>query len=103
MAIDDISIKINIGDRVYPLRIKAKEEEYVRKAAKLLNEKMGFFNSNFSVKDKIDGLAMAALEFAVDSLNRSEENIQYQQVKQDLSPVEQEVSRLEALLSENKD
>ena len=103
MASNDISIKVNIGDRVYPLRIQAKEEEYVRKAAKLLNEKMGFFNSNFSVKDKIDGLAMAALEFAVDSLNRPEENIQYQQVKQDLSPVEQEVSRLEALLSENKD
>jgi len=103
MASNDISIKVNIGDRVYPLRIQAKEEEYVRKAAKLLNEKMGFFNSNFSVKDKIDGLAMAALEFAVDSLNRPEENIQYQQVKQDLSPGEQEVYRLEALLSENKD
>ena len=40
MASQDISIKVNIGDRIYPLKIQAKEEEYVRMAAKLLNEKI---------------------------------------------------------------
>ena len=98
MASNDISIKVNIGDRVYPLRIQASEEEYVRKAAKLLNEKMGFFNSNFSVKDKIDGLAMAALEFAVDALNKSNENIQYQHQMPDLSPIETELKGIEEIL-----
>ncbi|MFM6984547.1 MAG: cell division protein ZapA [Chitinophagaceae bacterium] len=98
MASNDISIKVNIGDRVYPLRIQATEEEYVRKAAKLLNEKMGFFNSNFSVKDKIDGLAMAALEFAVDALNKSNENIQYQHQVPDFSPLETELSDIEQIL-----
>lgn len=100
MASNDISIKVNIGDRVYPLRIQATEEEYVRKAAKLLNEKMGFFNSNFSVKDKIDGLAMAALEFAVDALNKSNENIQYQHQVSDFSPLETEIQAIENILSE---
>ncbi len=98
MAASDISIKINIGDRVYPLKISAREEEYVRKAAKLLNEKMGFFNSNFSVKDKVDGLAMAALEFAVDSLNKSNENIQYKQQTLDFSPVEDQLTEIEHIL-----
>ncbi|SRR5574343_396260 len=98
MASNDISIKVNIGDRVYPLRIQASEEEYVRKAAKLLNEKMGFFNSNFSVKDKIDGLAMAALEFAVDALNKSNENIQYQHQMPDLSSIETELNGIEEIL-----
>jgi cell division protein ZapA (FtsZ GTPase activity inhibitor) len=98
MAMQDISIKVNIGDRVYPLKIQAKEEEYVRKAAKLLNEKMGFFNSNFSVKDKIDGLAMAALEFAVDAINKSNENIQYQEKSIDFSPIEEEIKDIEQLL-----
>lgn len=100
MASNDISIKVNIGDRVYPLRIQATEEEYVRKAAKLLNEKMGFFNSNFSVKDKIDGLAMAALEFAVDALNKSNENIQYQHQVNDFSPIESEIQAIENILTE---
>lgn len=99
MAANDISIKINIGDRVYPLRIQAKEEEYVRKAAKLLNEKMGFFNSNFSVKDKIDGLAMAALEFAVDALNKSNESIDNQPQKVDLKPIEDQISEIETILN----
>ncbi|HEY1047739.1 MAG TPA: cell division protein ZapA [Bacteroidia bacterium] len=99
MAANDISIKINIGDRVYPLRIQAKEEEYVRKAAKLLNEKMGFFNSNFSVKDKIDGLAMAALEFAVDALNKSNESIDNQPETVDLKPIEDQISEIETILN----
>jgi cell division protein ZapA (FtsZ GTPase activity inhibitor) len=99
MTSNDISIKINIGDRVYPLKIQAMEEEYVRKAAKLLNEKMGFFNSNFSVKDKVDGLAMAALEFAVDSLNKSNENIQYKQQTLDFSPLEDQLTEIEQILN----
>jgi cell division protein ZapA (FtsZ GTPase activity inhibitor) len=98
MAVQDISIKVNIGDRIYPLKIQAKEEEYVRKAARLLNEKMGFFNSNFSVKDKIDGLAMAALEFAVDALNKSNENIQYRDQTIDFSPLEDQISDIESIL-----
>lgn len=100
MASNDISIKVTIGDRVYPLRIQATEEEYVRKAAKLLNEKMGFFNSNFSVKDKIDGLAMAALEFAVDALNKSNENIQYQHQVPDFSQIETELNDIEQILQQ---
>jgi cell division protein ZapA len=98
MVSQDISIKVNIGDRIYPLKIQAKEEEYVRKAAKLLNEKMGFFNSNFSVKDKIDGLAMAALEFAVDALNKSNENTQYKEQSIDYSPIESQIAEIENIL-----
>ncbi len=60
----EISIKVTIGDRQYPLKIEASEEEYVRKAAKLINEKSKFYQENFQVKDKQDSLAMAALEFA---------------------------------------
>lgn len=98
MAIQDISIKVNIGDRIYPLKIKASEEEYVRRAAKLLNEKMGFFNSNFSVKDKVDSMAMAALEFAVDALNKSTENTKYREQSIDFSPLEKELADIEHLL-----
>lgn len=63
---------MNIGDRQYPLRINIEEEEKVRKAAKLLNDKVSFYLSNFSVKDKQDALAMAALEYATDSMSALE-------------------------------
>lgn len=62
----EISIKVTIGDRQYPLKIDAAEEESVRKAAKLINEKSKFYQENFSVKDKQDSIAMAALEFATE-------------------------------------
>ena len=60
---------------------------------------MGFFNSNFSVKDKVDGLAMAALEFAVDSLNKSNENIQYKQQTIDFSPLDEQLTDIEHILN----
>jgi len=34
----EISIKINIADRVYPLRVDTAEEEIIRHAAKLIYE-----------------------------------------------------------------
>ncbi|HEY3388760.1 MAG TPA: cell division protein ZapA, partial [Prolixibacteraceae bacterium] len=37
---DKLSININIADRMYPLRIDRKEEEGIRKAAKIINEKV---------------------------------------------------------------
>ncbi|MDI1234517.1 MAG: cell division protein ZapA [bacterium] len=95
---NEISIKVNVGDRMYPLQISAFEEEYVRKAVKLLNEKMTFFNNSFSGKDKVDGLAMAALEYAVDGLKKDTVMQKPQAPKQDLSLLENELSEIEALL-----
>ena len=34
----EISIKINIADRVYPLKVNMEEEEIIRRAAKLIND-----------------------------------------------------------------
>ena len=42
----EISIKINIADRVYPLRVTTEEEEVIRYAAKLINEKIKELQDN---------------------------------------------------------
>lgn len=65
----EISIKVLIGDRQYPLKISSNEEENVRKAAKLVNDRSKFYTENFSVQDKQDAIAMSALEFASENLN----------------------------------
>jgi len=67
----EISIKVLIGDRQYPLKISSDEEENVRKAAKLVNDRSKFYTENFSVQDKQDAIAMSALEFASENLNLS--------------------------------
>ena len=69
MEQQEISIKVLIGDRQYPLKISSGEEENVRKAAKLVNDRSKFYTENFSVQDKQDAIAMSALEFASENLN----------------------------------
>ncbi|MES2558744.1 MAG: cell division protein ZapA [Bacteroidota bacterium] len=63
---DELSIKVNIADRFYPLSVNAEQEEQVRKAAKLINDKLKAYEKQFSVKDKQDILSMCALELATE-------------------------------------
>lgn len=64
----EISIRVQIADRQYPLKAQTFEEEYLRKSAKLINEKILGYSKSFSFKDKQDLLAMVCLEFATDAL-----------------------------------
>lgn len=61
---EQISIRVSIADRIYPLRIKAAEEEIVRKAVKQVNDSEKGYRDQFAMKDKQDALAMTSLEFA---------------------------------------
>ncbi len=63
---DELSIKVNIADRFYPLSVTAEQEEEVRKAARLINDKLKLYEKQFSVKDKQDILSMCALELATE-------------------------------------
>jgi len=60
----DLSIKLTIANRVYPLSISRKDEELVRKAAKMIEESIREYEQNYSVRDQQDLLAMATLQFA---------------------------------------
>lgn len=69
---EDLSIKINIANRTYPLTISAEQEEFMRKASKLIADRMKVYEANYSVKDQQDLLAMCALEFATKYLQAEE-------------------------------
>jgi cell division protein ZapA (FtsZ GTPase activity inhibitor) len=60
----EISIKINIGNRTYPLTVQAHEEETIREAAKLVNDHIKTLQENYAVKDMQDLLAMSAIQVA---------------------------------------
>lgn len=64
----DLSIKVNIAGRTYPLTIDREEEEMIRKAAKLVDESVRKFQQSYAVKDKQDLLAMTALNYATRAL-----------------------------------
>lgn len=60
---DKLSIRINIGDKYYPLRIERDEEELIRKAAKTINDKLNQYKGKYSERDMVDLLAMTALQY----------------------------------------
>ena len=65
-----ISINITIGERQYPLKIRTAEEELVRQAEHLINEKFNDFQLRFTGQEKIDYLAMSALMNLVEVLKK---------------------------------
>lgn len=62
----ELSIRIKIGDREYPMKVSAAEEEKVRRAGKLINEKMREYTARFGLHDKQDLLAMVAFDCIVE-------------------------------------
>ena len=47
-------IKLNIGNRIYPLSVNIEQEEVLRKAAKEINEMIIKYEKSYAVKDKQD-------------------------------------------------
>ena len=72
---DELSIKIKIADREYPMKVKLKEEERIRAAGKLINEKLKHYRGQFGIDDKQDLLAMVAFDCLVDKM-ADEENLE---------------------------
>jgi len=60
---EKLSIRINIIDRYYPLKIDRGDEEKIRKAGKIINDKVLQYKQKYSDKDAQDFLAMAALQY----------------------------------------
>lgn len=71
----ELSIKIKIADREYPMTVKAEEEERIRKAGKLINERLKSYREQFGIDDKQDLLSMVAFDALIDRLS-VEDNIQ---------------------------
>ncbi|MEZ4722220.1 MAG: cell division protein ZapA [Flavobacteriales bacterium] len=92
----ELSIKVNIANRVYPLTVLREEEEEVRKAAAHINQRIKELESSFAVKDKLDLLAMLALEMTLDKGHGKEELINDQHSDKIHSLISKVQSELEA-------
>ena len=65
----ELSIKVSIGGRTYPLTISRDEEEKIRKAAAEIDKSIKDLKNNYAVIDMQDLLAMTALQFASDTVS----------------------------------
>lgn len=69
---EKFSIRINIAERYYPLMIERKDEERIRKAAKIINDKVTQYKTKYTDKDDQDFLAMTTLQYVTRFLETEE-------------------------------
>lgn len=87
---DKQSIRVNIGGKFFPLTIERNQEELIRKAAKLINDKLIEYKKRFTSINEYDYLAMTALHLSTELLqNDSSEdfkliNSEIRQLNEDL-------------------
>lgn len=75
LTLKELSIKVNIADRYYPLKVTPEQEEIVRQAAKLINDKLKALQQEFDVRDKQDMLSMTVLELATQLITLQSRNV----------------------------
>ncbi|MAT67861.1 MAG: cell division protein ZapA [Crocinitomicaceae bacterium] len=67
----ELSIKVVIGGRTYPLTINREDEEKIRKSVSEIENNVKNLKENYAVNDMQDLLAMTALEYANDSVTKN--------------------------------
>lgn len=55
-------IKIGIADRTYPFTISPSDEEKIRRAGKMINDRLDFFKKRYNC-DNQDALSMSVIQF----------------------------------------
>lgn len=90
---DELSIKVNIGNREYPLKIHRSEEARVRSAVQMIQTRIKEYEQVYPVGDKYDHLAMCVIHIAGELTEMAERSEQQQQ------QIHEQLFRLDQVLS----
>lgn len=85
----EVSIKVSIAGRTYPLTVDQQDHEQILQAEQSIEESIQQFRQSYAVKDKQDLLAMAALQ-----LTARKNSL----VQQEAVPSTDQLVKLESLL-----
>ena len=72
---DKLALRVFVADRYYPIKVERENEEKIRKAARMINEKVLQYKQRYIDKDVQDFLAMAALQYVI-KLTEEEEKLE---------------------------
>ena len=65
------TLDIQLGGRTYPLTLSPEEVDVVRAAAEAVEAQIAQLKSQYAISDRIDLMAMAALQIAVQARSES--------------------------------
>jgi cell division protein ZapA len=90
---ETLAIRVRIGEREYPMRVKPEDEGKIRHAGKLINEKLRKYRTEYGLNDTTDLLAMVAFDCMVESLESNKVN------EEDSEHIHRSLSHITALLT----
>ncbi|MFC3878584.1 cell division protein ZapA [Algoriphagus namhaensis] len=92
---ETLAIRLKIGAREYPMRVKMEDEAKIRRAGKLINEKLRKYKEEFGLDDIQDLLAMVAFDCMVESLESNELNAE------DSEKIQTSLAQINSLLTDS--
>lgn len=87
-----IPINIVIGDRTYRVKVSPKDEEMVRKTAKVINDKVVEFKTSFAGKDMQDYISMVLIWYATQASDNKNS------IPDGDKPLSEDLQKIESLL-----
>jgi cell division protein ZapA len=58
----EVNIKVEVAGSVYPLKVNAEDEQNIKEAVDLINNKIAEFEKNYAITDKKEVLGMVMLQ-----------------------------------------
>ena len=92
---NNLSIKIKIDNREYPIKVTPEEEARLRMAGKVINAEIEQFKSQFGIEDKQDILSMVLFKTYVERLELEEKLNKY------TSDTDNQLDQLDNILSKS--
>jgi cell division protein ZapA (FtsZ GTPase activity inhibitor) len=101
MSDENIRIKVTVAGRVYRLKVGMHEEEFVRRGAEMIEERMQQLQASYTVSDDKDLLAMAALQIGTERARSEKEEDEDRDRNEEVMRRLEE--RISAYLSEHRE
>jgi len=96
-----LPVKIAIADRTYRLKVKAEDEEVLRRTVKIINDKIIEFKTQFAGKDMQDYVSMVLIWLATEETKTAEQIVEIQRAIDKVTILQNQLDR--ALVKETEE
>ena len=91
----DINIKVEVAGSIIPLKVNTEDEQNIKEAVELINNKIAEFEKNYAIKDKKDVLSMVMLQLVAQLYKQANT------AEKELSHLKQLFADVEVMLKEH--
>lgn len=91
----EINIKVEVAGSIFPLRVSAEDEQNIKEAVELINNKIAEFEKAYAIRDKKEVLSMVLLQLVAQLYKQANT------AERELSHLKQLFAEVEVMLKEH--